>query len=167
MKAEHPEETMSFERVKAWLDARGMADRAREFDVSSATVPLAALAVGVEEARIAKTLSFRAQGGGALLIVAAGDARVNNTAFKARFGYKARMLTAQEAVEETGHAVGGVCPFALKPGVQVCREESLRRVDSGYPACGSANSAVRLSPDELQALSGGEWVDVCAIRNAE
>lgn len=158
---------MSYERVKAWLDARGMAGRALEFDVSSATVPLAALAVGVEEARIAKTLSFRAPNGGALLIVAAGDARVNNAAFKATFGCKARMLTAQEAVEETGHAVGGVCPFALKPGVQVCLDESLRRFDSVYPACGSASSAVRLSPDELQALSGGEWVEVCTIRNAE
>ena len=158
---------MSFERVKAWLDARGMAGRALEFDRSSATVPLAALAVGVEEARIAKTLSFRAPNGGALLIVAAGDARVNNAAFKATFGCKARMLTAQEAVEETGHAVGGVCPFALKPGVQVCLDESLRRFDSVYPACGSASSAVRLSPDELQEVSGGEWVDVCTIRNAE
>ena len=154
---------MSFERVKAWLDARGMAGRALEFDVSSATVPLAALAVGVEEARIAKTLSFRAPNGGALLIVAAGDARVNNAAFKATFGCKARMLTAQEAVEETGHAVGGVCPFALKPGVQVCLDESLRRFDSVYPACGSASSAVRLSPDELQELSGGEWVEVCKV----
>ena len=154
---------MSFERVKAWLDARGMAGRALEFDVSSATVPLAALAVGVEEARIAKTLSFRAPNGGALLIVAAGDARVNNAAFKARFGCKARMLTAQEAVEETGHAVGGVCPFALKPGVQVCLDESLKRFDSVYPACGSASSAVRLSPDELQELSGGEWVEVCKV----
>ena len=154
---------MSYERVKAWLDARGMAGRALEFDRSSATVPLAALAVGVEEARIAKTLSFRAPNGGALLIVAAGDARVNNAAFKATFGCKARMHTAQEAVEETGHAVGGVCPFALKPGVQVCLDESLKRFDSVYPACGSASSAVRLSPDELQALSGGEWVEVCRV----
>ena len=158
---------MSYERVKAWLDARGMAGRALEFDRSSATVPLAAMAVGVEEARIAKTLSFRAPNGGALLIVAAGDARVNNAAFKATFGCKARMLTAQEAVEETGHAVGSVCPFALKPGVQVCLDESLKRFDSVYPACGSASSAARLSPDELQALSGGEWVDVCTLRNAE
>ena len=154
---------MSYERVKAWLDARGMAGRALEFDRSSATVPLAALAVGVEEAHIAKTLSFRAPNGGALLIVAAGDARVNNAAFKATFGCKARMLTAQEAVEETGHAVGGVCPFALKPGVQVCLDESLKRFDSVYPACGSASSAVRLSPDELQEVSGGEWVDVCKV----
>ena len=159
---------MSYERVKAWLDARGMAGRALEFDRSSATVPLAALAVGVEEARIAKTLSFRAPNGGALLIVAAGDARVNNAAFKATFGCKARMLTAQEAVEETGHAVGGVCPFALKPGVQVCLDESLKRFDSVYPACGSASSAVRLSPDELQELSGGERVEVSKVeRNAE
>ena len=154
---------MSFERVKAYLASRGITDRAQEFDISSATVPLAALAVGVEEARIAKTLSFRAPEGGAMLIVAAGDARVNNPAFKARFGVKARMLTAEEVEEETGHAVGGVCPFDLKPGVQVYLDESLRRFDTVYPACGSANSAVRLSPDELQEISGGQWVAVCRI----
>lgn len=154
---------MSFERVKAYLASRGITDRAQEFDISSATVPLAALAVGVEEARIAKTLSFRAPEGGAMLIVAAGDARVNNPAFKARFGVKARMLTAEEVEEETGHAVGGVCPFDLKPGVQVYLDESLRRFDTVYPACGSANSAVRLSPDELQEISGGQWVAVCKI----
>ena len=154
---------MAVSEVREHLKAFGLEGRIREFEVSSATVPLAALAVGVEEARIAKTLSFRAPNGGALLIVAAGDARVNNAAFKATFGCKARMLTAQEAVEETGHAVGGVCPFALKPGVQVCLDASLRRFDSVYPACGSASSAVRLSPDELQALSGGEWVDVCRV----
>lgn len=154
---------MSFDRVKVYLDTHGMAGRAQEFEVSSATVPLAALALGVEEARIAKTLSFRAPQGGALLLVAAGDARVNNAAFKARFGGKARMLSAQEAVEETGHAVGGVCPFDLKPGVPVYLDESLKRFDIVYPACGSANSAVRLSPDELQAVCGGEWVDVCTV----
>ncbi len=154
---------MSFERVKAYLASRGITDRAQEFDISSATVPLAALAVGVEEARIAKTLSFRAPEGGAMLIVAAGDARVNNPAFKARFGVKARMLTAEEVEAQTGHAVGGVCPFDLKPGVQVYLDESLRRFDTLYPACGSANSAVRLSPDELQEISGGQWVAVCRI----
>ncbi len=157
---------MSFERVKAYLDTWGLADRAQEFDASSATVPLAALAVGVEEARIAKTLSFRAADGGAMLIVAAGDARVNNPAFKARFGFKARMLSAEEAVEETGHAVGGVCPFDLKPGVRVYLDESLKRFDHVYPACGSANSAVKLSPDELEEISAGEWVAVCRIPEA-
>ena len=153
---------MSYERVKAWLDARGMAGRALEFDRSSATVPLAALAVGVEEARIAKTLSFRAPNGGALLIVAAGDARVNNAAFKATFRCKARMLTAQEAVEETGHAVGGVCPFAVKEGVKVYLDESLRRFRTVYPAAGSSNSAIELTIPELENDSKfTAWVDVC------
>lgn len=156
---------MSFERVKAYLASRGITDRAQEFDISSATVPLAALAVGVEEARIAKTLSFRAPEGGAMLIVAAGDARVNNPAFKARFGVKARMLTAEEVEEETGHAVGGVCPFDLKPGVQVYLDESLRRFDTVYPACGSANSAVKVTLDELERLSHSlGWVAVCGVR---
>lgn len=155
---------MSFERIKAFLSALGMADRALSFDVSSATVPLAAKAVGVEEARIAKTLSFHGPEGGALLVVTAGDTRIDNRAFKAHFGFKARMLSAEEAVEATGHAVGGVCPFDLKEDVAVYLDESLKRFDTIYPACGSANSAVRLSPEELQTLSGGEWVSVCRVR---
>ena len=152
---------MSFERVKAYLQERGMAERAQEFDVSSATVPLAALALGVPEARIAKTLSFRGAENPAMLIVTAGDARIDNAKFKACFGIKAKMLTAEEALAHTGHAVGGVCPFDVKPGVNIYLDESLRRFDTVYPACGSANSAVRLHPDELQVLSAGEWVDVC------
>ncbi len=152
---------MSFEQVKAFLQERGMADRAQEFDVSSATVPLAALALGVPEARIAKTLSFGGAEDSAMLVVTAGDARIDNAKFKARFGCKAKMLTAQEALVHTGHAVGGVCPFDVKPGVKIYLDDSLKRFDAVYPACGSANSAVRLHPDELHILSGGEWVDVC------
>ncbi len=152
---------MSFEQVKAFLQERGMADRAQEFDVSSATVPLAALALGVPEARIAKTLSFRGAEDSAMLVVTAGDARIDNAKFKACFGCKAKMLTAQEALLYTGHAVGGVCPFDVKPGVKIYLDDSLKRFDAVYPACGSANSAVRLHPDELHILSGGEWVNVC------
>lgn len=154
---------MSFERVKAYFEACGLADRAQAFDVSSATVPLAAQALGVPESRIAKTLSFRATEGKAMLIVTAGDARIDNQRFKSRFMCKARMLSAQEAQQETGHAVGGVCPFALKPGVSVYLDESLKRFDIVYPACGSASSAVALSPMELESLSGGEWVNVCKL----
>lgn len=154
---------MSIEAVRQALLPLGLADRMQFFDVSSATVPLAALAVGVEEARIAKTLSFRGPAGGALLVVAAGDARIDNPKFKAAFGCKARMLTAEEAQQLTGHAVGGVCPFALPEGVTVCLDESLRRFESIYPACGSANSAIRLTPAELEMASGGRWVDVCKL----
>lgn len=152
---------MSIEAVRAFFNTHGLEDRIHEFDVSSATVPLAAQALGVAEARIAKTLSFRLNGG-AMLLVAAGDARIDNPKYKARFGTKAKMLTADEAVQETGHAVGGVCPFVVKPGVQIYLDESLRRFDTVYPAAGSASSAVRLSPEELERLSQADgWVDVC------
>ncbi len=154
---------MSFEKVQAYLASRGYGERAMAFDVSSATVPLAALAVGVEEARIAKTLSFRAADGGAQLVVCAGDARIDNPKYKARFGTKARMLTAEEAQQETGHAIGGVCPFLVKEGVRVYLDASMKLFDTIYPACGSANSAVKLTPEELALLSGGEWVDVCKL----
>ena len=154
---------MSFERVKAFFEACGLVDRVQTFDVSSATVPLAAQALGVPESRIAKTLSFRAADGRAMLVVTAGDARIDNHRFKSRFQCKARMLSAQEAQLETGHAVGGVCPFALKPGVSVYLDESLKRFDIVYPACGSASSAVAISPAELKSLSGGEWVIVCKL----
>lgn len=152
---------MSFERVKTYLQERGMAGRAQEFDVSSATVPLAALALGVPEAMIAKTLSFRAAQAPAMLVVTAGDARIDNAKFKACFGIKAKMLSAEEALLYTGFEVGGVCPFDIKAEVKIYLDESLRRFLTVYPACGSANSAVRLHPDELQALCGGEWVNVC------
>ena len=153
---------MSFEKAKAWLDARGFGDRVREFEVSSATVELAAAALGCEGARIAKTLSFKLSDG-VVLIVAAGDAKVDNHKFKEKFHQKAKMLTPEEAVELVGHAVGGVCPFGVNDGVRVYLDESLRRFDIVYPACGSSNSAVKLTPEELRAASGGEWADLCKL----
>ena len=153
---------MSFEKAKAWLDARGFGDRVREFEVSSATVELAAAALGCEGARIAKTLSFKLSDG-VVLIVAAGDAKVDNHKFKEKFHQKAKMLTPEEAVELVGHAVGGVCPFGVNDEVRVYLDESLRRFDIVYPACGSSNSAVKLTPEELCAASGGEWADLCKL----
>ena len=153
---------MSFEKAKAWLDVRGFGDGVREFEVSSATVELAAAALGCEGARIAKTLSFKLSDG-VVLIVAAGDAKVDNHKFKEKFHQKAKMLTPEEAVELVGHAVGGVCPFGVNDGVRVYLDESLRRFDIVYPACGSSNSAVKLTPEELCAASGGEWADLCKL----
>ena len=153
---------MAIEKVRAYLRERGMEDRIREFDVPSATVELAAQAVGCEPARIAKTLSFVHEDG-ALLIVCAGDAKVDNSKFKALFHHKATMLTPDQALAFTGHAVGGVCPFAIEhPGVTVYLDVSLRRFDIVYPAAGSANSAVRLNLEELESCSNSAgWIDVC------
>ena len=152
---------MSIETARAYLREKGFEDRIREFDVSSATVELAAQAVGCEPARIAKTLSFRVQGE-PVLIVAAGDARIDNPKFKALFHEKARMIPAAEVENAVGHAPGGVCPFALLPGVRVYLDISLRRFSAVYPAAGDAHSAVRLTPDELAELSHSlAWVDCC------
>ncbi len=152
---------MSIEKVRPYLAEKGMEDRIKEFDVSSATVELAAQALGCEGKRIAKTLSFMVNGN-AILIVAAGDAKVDNAKYKAYFGTKAKMLTPDEAVELVGHAVGGVCPFAVNDGVKVHLDISLKRFDIVYPAAGSSNSAVELSIPELEALCPeAEWVDVC------
>ena len=152
--------TMSVETVKAYLDGFGLGERVREFDVSSATVELAAQAVGVESARIAKTLSFRA-GEGCLLIVMAGDRRVDNRKFKDRFGMKAVMLAPQDALRLTGHAVGGVCPFALPETVPVYLDESMKRFETVFPAAGSANSAVEMTCEDLfRAARAKAWVDV-------
>ena len=152
---------MSIEKVRAYFASVGLADRIQEFDVSSATVALAAQALGVEPGRIAKTLSF-AQEEGAILVVAAGDAKVDNPRFKARFGMKARMLTPEDAVRLIGHAVGGVCPFAVNEGVPVYLDESLRRFDLVYPAAGSSNSGIGLTIPELEEHShAAAWVDVC------
>ena len=154
---------MSIEKVRAFLAEKGVADRIMEFETSSATVGLAAEAVGCEPERIAKTLSFHV-GDRVALVVAAGDARVDNQKFKARFHCKAKMLKADEAEELIGHAVGGVCPFAVKDGCDVYLDESLRRFESVFPACGSSNSAVELTPDELEAICRPcEWVDVCKL----
>lgn len=152
---------MSIEKVKAYFSSVGLADRILEFEVSSATVALAAEALHCEPARIAKTLSF-ANGDGAILVVAAGDAKVDNARFKAEFGMKAKMLSHEDAVRLIGHAVGGVCPFEVNEGVPVYLDESLRRFDIVYPAAGSSNSGIRLTIPELEEHSHCQrWVDVC------
>lgn len=151
---------MSIERVRAFMREKNMEEKILEFDVSSATVELAAQAVGCEPARIAKTLSFMVNGL-PVLIVAAGDAKVDNARFKALFHTKAKMLTPEEAVNLVGHAVGGVCPFAVNEGVTVYLDESLRRFTTVFPAAGSSNSAIELTMSELESLSGGTWVDAC------
>ncbi len=152
---------MSIEQVRAYFRTLGIEDRIKEFTVSSATVELAAAALGCEGCRIAKTLSF-SLGGAPILIVAAGDAKVDNARYKARFATKAKMLTPDEAVDLIGHAVGGVCPFAVKEGVTVYLDESLKRFETVFPACGSSNSAIELTIPELERYSNSsEWVDVC------
>lgn len=133
-----------------------------EFSQSSATVTLAAEALGVPPRRIAKTLSLK-DGEGALLLVVAGDARIDNKKFKARFSQKARMLSAEDTLSQTGHPVGGVCPFALKNPLPVYLDESLRRFETVFPAAGSKSSAIELTLQDLEALSCGVWVDVCTL----
>jgi len=153
---------MSVAKVREYLRAKGLEDRISEFAVSSATVELAAQAVGVEPARIAKTLSFLV-GEKPVLIVCAGDAKIDNPRYKAFFHTKAKMIPFEQAEELVGHAPGGVCPFAIPEGVATYLDASLQRFDIVYPAAGSAASAVQLTPQELacaaQNFSG--WVDVC------
>ena len=153
---------MSIQKVRAYFETFGIADRIREFEVSSATVDLAAIAVGVEGARIAKSLSFKVDDR-PIIIVAAGDTKVDNSRYKAYFHTKAKMLTHEEAHTLIGHDVGGVCPFALPEGVRVYLDESLRRFDTVFPAAGSANSAIELTCGELERYSSNftAWVDVC------
>ena len=154
---------MSIDRVRAFLAEKGLDERILEFDVSSATVELAAKAVGVEPARIAKTLSFHV-GDRVALVVAAGDARIDNPKFKATFHCKAKMLKAEEAEELIGHAVGGVCPFAVNDCCDVYLDESLRRFETVFPACGSASSAIGLTCEELdRAAAPCTWVDVSKL----
>ena len=152
---------MAIEKVKAYFKQYGMEDRIQEFEVSSATVELAAEALRCEPRRIAKTLSFLVSGD-PVLIVAAGDAKIDNPKYKAQFGTKAKMLTPAEAEELVGHAVGGVCPFAVNPGVTVYLDESLKRFQTVFPACGSGNSAIELTIPELEQYSAfTAWIDVC------
>ncbi len=152
---------MSIERVKAYFGKYGMEERIQEFDMSSATVELAAAALHCEPQRIAKTLSFMVDGHG-VLVVAAGDARIDNHKYKEQFGTKAKMLSPKEAESLVGHAVGGVCPFAVNGGVDVYLDISLKRFDTVFPACGSFNSAIGLTIPELEEHSGHRgWVDVC------
>ena len=152
---------MSIERARAYLAEKGVADRIRELDHSSATVELAAEALGVEPARIAKTLSFMLHET-PILIVAAGDAKIDNHKYKSFFGFKAKMLTPEEAETLIGHAVGGVCPFGVPENVKIYLDRSLTRFETVFPACGSSNSAIELTIPELEELSAmAEWVDVC------
>ena len=152
---------MAFENAKKHLEQFGLSDRVREFSQSSATVELAAQALGCEPARIAKSLTFMV-GGEPVMVVTAGDMKVDNAKYKAEFGTKAKMLTPAEVDELIGHSVGGVCPFGIKDGVRVFLDNSLKRFDRVFPACGSGNTAVELTVDELEKCSGCEkWIDVC------
>ena len=152
---------MSIEKVRSYFEQFGMADRILEFPVSSATVELAAQALNCEPRRICKSLSFRGAAG-PILVLTAGDAKVDNAKFKARFGVKAKMLTPEEAASLIGHAVGGVCPFGINKGVAVYLDESMKRFETVFPACGSSNSAIELTLEELERYSGFDaWVDVC------
>ena len=151
---------MAIDKVKAYFKQYGMEERIQEFDVSSATVELAAAALQCEPQRIAKTLSFLVEGR-AVLIVMAGDAKIDNHKYKAQFGAKAKMLTPDEVEELVGHAVGGVCPFGVNEGVTVYLDVSLKRFETVFPACGSGSSAIELSIPELEQYSGyTAWVDV-------
>lgn len=151
---------MSVERVKQYLQPFGLEERVLTFSASSATVEEAALAVGCQPQRIAKTLSFLVAGA-PLLIVMAGDGKIDNAKFKARFHQKAAMIPPDQVQALVGYAVGGVCPFAVAPGVAVYLDESLRRFETVYPAAGDARSAVKLSPEELEKASqAAGWVDV-------
>lgn len=154
---------MSVEKVREYFKTKGIDERIQEFEVSSATVSLAAKALECEESRIAKTLSFHI-GEKVVLIVTAGDAKIDNPKYKARFGTKAKMLSFDEAESLTGHAVGGVCPFAVNEGVDIYLDISLKRFNTVFPACGSSNSAIELSMRELEEYSDFiEWIDVCKI----
>ncbi len=157
---------MAIEKVKEYFRKYGMEERVLELADSSATVELAAEALHCEPCRIAKTLSFLVNGG-PILVVTAGDAKIDNAKYKVQFGAKAKMLTPEEAVTLVGHAVGGVCPFAVNNGVTVYLDQSLRRFQTVFPACGSGNSAIELTIPELERYSGFlAWVDVCKGWNA-
>lgn len=152
---------MSIEKVRAYFAGFGMEERILEFPVSSATVELAAKALNTEGCRIVKTLSFKV-GDKAILICAAGDAKVDNAKYKHYFGVKAKMLSHEEAASMIGHAVGGVCPFAVSEGVEVYLDESMKRFQTVFPAAGSSNSAIELTIPEMETYSGyTAWVDLC------
>lgn len=154
---------MAIEKVREYLKQFGADGRIRELAESSATVELAAQALHCEPRRIAKTLSFHLDDR-VILIVAAGDARIDNRKYKEQFGRKAKMLAGEEAEPLTGHAVGGVCPFAVKEGVAIYLDVSLKRFETVFPACGSANSVIELSLDELERFSGSsQWIDICKL----
>ena len=156
---------MSIEKVRDYFKGFGMEDKVLEFEVSSATVQLAAIALGTEEARIAKTMSFK-KDEGCILVITAGDVKIDNAKYRHTFGLKAKMLTAEEVIELVGHAIGGVCPFAVNEGViGIYIDESVKRFDTVFPACGSSNSAIELTPEELFRYSDADaWVDVCKLK---
>lgn len=161
---------MAIEKVKEYFRQFGIEDKIMEFDVSSATVDLAAEAVGVEGARICKTMSFlKPDGAGAILVQMAGDGRINNRKFKDQFGFKAKMLKPDEVIEYTEHAIGGVCAFAIeRDDVDVYCDESMKRFETVFPACGSDNSAIELTNDELYEYSrAAGWVDICKLPGEE
>ena len=154
---------MSIERVRKYFSSLGIEERILEFDVSSATVELAAKALNTEGKRIAKTLSFLVAEK-AVLVVAAGDSKIDNKKFKAFFHVKAKMLSPEQVTSLIGHAIGGVCPFAVNEGVEVYLDKSLKRFETVFPACGSSNSAIELTIPELEKYSGfREWIDVCKL----
>lgn len=152
---------MAIDKVREYFKAYGMEERIREFSVSSATVALAAQALGCAPERIAKTLSFSVQET-PVLVVAAGDVKIDNSKYKKQFGTKAKMLSPDQVSEMIGHEIGGVCPFAVNKGVKVYLDESLKRFETVFPACGSSNSAIELTIPEMEKYAGEEgWVDVC------
>lgn len=155
---------MSIEKVREYFKAYGIEDKILEFPVSSATVELAAKALNTDGCRIAKTLSFSVNDS-PILIVTAGDAKIDNKKYKAYFGAKAKMLSFEEVEDKIGHAVGGVCPFAINDGVKVYLDESVKRFETVFPACGSSNSAIEVTPEELEKYSSFfiEWIDVCKL----
>jgi prolyl-tRNA editing enzyme YbaK/EbsC (Cys-tRNA(Pro) deacylase) len=153
---------MALEQVRAYLRRWNKDGGIIEKDIPTATVELAAAALGVEPARIAKSISLKGSGG-AVLVVTAGDMKIDNRKFRGYFGFKPRMLNPEEVLELTGHAPGGVCPFALPSGVDVYLDSSMKRFQTVFPACGSANSAIELTLPELEECSQSRgWIDVCA-----
>ena len=158
---------MSIEKVREYFRGYNMEDKVLEFEVSSATVRLAAIALGTEEARIAKTMSFK-KDEGCILVITAGDVKIDNAKYRHTFGLKAKMLTPDEVMEFVGHAIGGVCPFAVNEGViGIYIDESVKRFDTIFPACGSSNSAIELTPEELFRYANADaWVDVCKLKEA-
>lgn len=156
---------MAIDLVKEYFDKFNMKDKVMEFETSSATVELAAKALGTTGARIAKTLSFydkNEEEGGCILVVAAGDAKIDNKKFKTRFSQKAKMLSMEDVEKYTNHKIGGVCPFANPKSIKTYLDESLKRFDTVFPACGSSNSAIELNMEDLFKYSNAlEWVDVC------
>lgn len=160
---------MAIEKVKEYFRSIGIEERIKEFEESSATVELAAKAAGVIPARICKTISFLDPEGGCVLVQTAGDTKINNGKFKRQFGFKAKMLTAEQVLEFTGHAVGGVCAFAIEnEDVKIYADVSMQRFDTVFPACGSSNSAIELTCQELfQYSKAREWIDVCKIPEDE